>query len=438
MPQAVSTTHVLAENQLVIYQRERSAVWQCRYKVGNRWQRESTKERDINQAKQKAWDLMREADFRLRNNLPAITRRFRDVASLAVKRMETELANKAGKVVYKDYIAAIRYYLVPFFGKHHIDKIKYDTLDEYDVWRTAKMGRMPSSSTVHTHNAALSRIFDEAVLRGFMAEIEKPKLDVTGRKSERRPSFDDEEVIALVNHFDSWAERGLTEASREKRYLLRDYCMMLLDTGARAGKELISLKWNQIKTDINPQFINTGKMEANEWGEGEEQVLFNLNRIVWMPVDGKTGVRTIVGFDRTYRALNHIAQRNYGKSAEEVIKAKIPDEVIRTAKKELPKKFDTMFDSYLKEHNLLIDPKTGKKRVLYSLRHTYATMLVEKDAVDIFLLELQMGTSVEMIRKHYGHVNILKAAEHLKAGRARQLFKGVGQMNEIYRSRLVG
>ena len=300
------------------------------------------------------------------------------------------------------------------------------------------MGRMPSSSTVHTHNAALSRIFDEAVLRGFMAEIEKPKLDVTGRKTERRPSFDDEEVIALVNHFDSWAERGLTEASREKRYLLRDYCMILLDTGARAGKELINLKWNQIKTDINPQFTNTGKMEANEWGEGEEQVLFSLNRIVWMPVDGKTGVRTIVGFHRTYRALNHIAQRNYGKSAEEVIKAKIPDEVIRTAKKELPKKFDTMFDSYLKEHNLLIDPKTGKKRVLYSLRHTYATMLVEKDAVDIFLLELQMGTSVEMIRKHYGHVNILKAAKHLKAGRARQLFKGVGQMNEIYRSRLVG
>ena len=64
-------------------------------------------------------------------------------------------------------------------------------------------------------------------------------------------------------------------------------------------------------------------------------------------------------------------------------------------------------------------------------------MLVEKDAVDIFLLELHMGTSVEMIRKHYSHVNILKAAEHSKAGRARQLFKGVGQMNAIYRSKLV-
>ena len=95
---------------------------------------------------------MQKADFCIRNNLPAITRRFRDVADLSVKRMETELANKAGKVVYKDYITAIRDYLVPFFGKHHIDKIKYDTLDDFDVWRTAKMGRLPSYRTVHTHN----------------------------------------------------------------------------------------------------------------------------------------------------------------------------------------------------------------------------------------------------------------------------------------------
>ena len=43
MPKAVSTTHVLAENQLVIYGRERGGVWQCRYKVGSRWQRESKK-----------------------------------------------------------------------------------------------------------------------------------------------------------------------------------------------------------------------------------------------------------------------------------------------------------------------------------------------------------------------------------------------------------
>jgi integrase len=230
----------------------------------------------------------------------------------------------------------------------------------------------------------------------------------------------------------------LTEDSREKRWLLKDYVMMLLDTGARAGKELLNLKWNQIRTEINPQFIETGKLEANEWGEAEEVLDFNLNRLVWMPVDGKTGPRTILAFDRFYRALNNIAQRNYGKTADQVLALKLDDYVIRTKAKEQPKKFLEMFKSYLKQNGLLIDPKTGKSRCLYCVRHTFATLLMEKDAVDVFLLELQMGTSVEMIRKHYGHVSILKAAEHLKAGRARQLFRGVGSLNEVYRSKLVG
>jgi hypothetical protein len=41
-------------------------------------------------------------------------------------------------------------------------------------------------------------------------------------------------------------------------------------------------------------------------------------------------------------------------------------------------------------------------------------LLVEKDAVDVFLLVLQMVTSVEMIRKHYGHVNILNTTPNVK------------------------
>ena len=437
MPPRSATTHVIAHNRLVVYRRSRSSIWQCRYKIGNTWQRGTTKETDLELAKDRAWDLMREAEFRLKHNLPAISRRFRDVAALAVKRMETELANQQGKVIYKDYLQVIRDYLVPFFGKHHVDKIKHDLLDQYEQWRTQKMGRVPSKSTVHTHNAALDRIFDEAIANGYLAEIERPKLDVTGRKVDKRPSFDEAEVIALIKQFDAWAQRGLNDAAKEKRLLLRDYAMLLLDTGARPGKELEQLTWQQISTAINPQYIETGKLVANEWGEGEEEVLFQLNRSVWMPVTGKTGTRTIVGFARSYNALNDIAKRNYGQSAEQVIAAKLPAPVIRTKDGILPTKFEKMFEQYLSEHNLLIDPKTGQKRVLYCLRHTYATLLIEKDAVDVFLLEKQMGTSVEMIRKHYGHIDILRAADHLKAGKARAVFGGVGKINDLYRSKLL-
>jgi len=41
------TTHVLIDKQLVIFLRPRSAVWQCRYQVDKRWQRESTGEHEL-------------------------------------------------------------------------------------------------------------------------------------------------------------------------------------------------------------------------------------------------------------------------------------------------------------------------------------------------------------------------------------------------------
>jgi integrase len=42
-----------------------------------------------------------------------------------------------------------------------------------------------------------------------------------------------------------------------------------------------------------------------------------------------------------------------------------------------------------------------KKRVPYSLRHTYATMRIS-EGVSVFQLAANMGTSVEMIESFYG------------------------------------
>jgi len=38
MPDKNATTHILMPNELVIYRRERSGIWQCRYKVADVWQ----------------------------------------------------------------------------------------------------------------------------------------------------------------------------------------------------------------------------------------------------------------------------------------------------------------------------------------------------------------------------------------------------------------
>jgi integrase len=49
----------------------------------------------------------------------------------------------------------------------------------------------------------------------------------------------------------------------------------------------------------------------------------------------------------------------------------------------------------------VLHASNGKKRVPYSLRHTYATMRIA-EGVSVFQLAANMGTSVEMLEDFYG------------------------------------
>ena len=307
MAEKIETTHTLLDRELIVYRRERSNIWQCRFKVDGIWQRASTKERDLKKAKSKANELRIEAEIRKRSNLPVITRKFRDVAKLAVERMEHEALGGKGKVSYADYIRVIEEYLIPALGKRSITNIDYTALDELDAKRIEQMGKAPSQSTMLTHNAALNRVFDEAVIRNFLTEANRPKLEAKGKASDRRPAFDMAEIRALVGSFDEWIERGRTNKSKEMRTLLRDYVDVLLDTGARPGDELLNLKWKQIKFAMKPTITPTNEVDE----EGEKIELANLKRSLELTISGKTGTRTIVAMLRTVKALERIAKRNY-------------------------------------------------------------------------------------------------------------------------------
>ena len=141
MPEKLDTTHVLMDNELVLYRREHSTIWQCRFKVDGIWQRATTKQHDIKKAKDAAKKLMILAEVRKESNLPFITRKFRHVAKLAVQRMDDDTTAGKGMVSYKDYIRVINEYLIPFFGNYSITSVNYTVLDEFNTWRTAKMGR---------------------------------------------------------------------------------------------------------------------------------------------------------------------------------------------------------------------------------------------------------------------------------------------------------
>lgn len=386
---------------------------------------------------------MVEAEIRLRSNLPVVTRRFRDIAKLSIKRMEDELANGSGKVIYNDYIRAINQYLIPSLGNRSIANIDGAALDELDNKRIEALGKAPSKSTLLTHNAALNRVFDEAVIRGFLTEANKPKLDAKARTGDRRPAFTLKEVQALIGNFDAWIDAGKTERSKEMRMLMRDYVEALLDTGARPGKELMNLRWNQIQYSVSPAVTGTGSAIDDD---AEPNVVHSLNACVEITVTGKTGTRQALGMKPTVKALARIAARNYGVDTPvatpliNIAKPKNKDFVFRLKAnkdgimEDASHSFQKMFNSYLQEHNLLIDAVTEQNRVLYSLRHTYATFRLTHDKVPIHTLAAQMGTSVAMIEKHYSHLKVKEAEAQLRAENTRKLLSGTSVIDEAYKS----
>ena len=441
MPPQITTTHVILPRKLIIYRRDRSGAWQCRFQCDDKWQRATTKETDLEKAKAAAHKLLVAAEIRKEQNLPVVTRRFRDVANLAIERMEQELASGKGKVSFKDYIRVINEYLIPILGRRYITSIDITALDELAAERIVKMNKQPTRSTLLTHNASLSRVFDEAQMRGFLTDANRPKLESEGKESQRRPAFTLDEVKAMIGSFDAWIERSRTDISRESRIIMRDYVLMLLDTGARPGIELLDLTWNKITEHKVAPVIKELSKKPDEFGDVPTDL--DLRRSVTMTVSGKTGTRDIVGMGRTVEVLRSIAARQYPNIKQPVLtplkdiaKSNNDNFVFRRMDGTSPvTSFQKMFENFLSDHSLLIDSRTNQHRVFYSLRHTYATFALTHDQVPIHTLAKQMGTSVLMIERHYSHLKVIQAINQLRGAETRQLIDAGGVIDEMYESK---
>jgi len=170
----------------------------------------------------------------VKHGIPAQSKRFKDVARLAVDRMKKAMAAGEGRRVYRDYVQATDNYLIPFFGQHHVDHITYPLMQAFAAWRIDKMRREPKSSTINTHNSALNRIFDEALMRGYIAKTQIPVLENRGRDAVRRPDFTLDEYRRLYRALRKWVHEGRAGKSRDMRELLRDYVLILANTGYAA------------------------------------------------------------------------------------------------------------------------------------------------------------------------------------------------------------
>ena len=64
----------------------------------------------------------------------------------------------------------------------------------------------------------------------------------------------------------------------------------------------------------------------------------------------------------------------------------------------------------------LLKDSIGRERTIYSLRYTYATFRLE-NGTNVYWLKQYMGTSVQMIERHYGQTKVLAGIEFETARR---------------------
>jgi integrase len=178
--------------------------------------------------------------------------------------------------------------------------------------------------------------------------------------------------------------------------MLANYVLILANTGIRVG-EARNLKWRDIR-----------EIPASKGSNQPSDVALFVN--------GKTGPREVVA--RTsdvktfFKRILELRTKELGK------KPNNEDYVFCNRDGTPIGSFKKSFAALLKSADVEKDSH-GEKRTIYSLRHTYATFRLQ-EGVHQFVLAKNMGTSVAMLEKHYGHTsNIASAAELTKGGNFR-------------------
>lgn len=255
-----------------------------------------------------------------------------------------------------------------------------------------------SPNTVRRISSDLKHFLNWAVDQGYLTAVPRfPK--VAGDKA-RRAHFDDADWRKLVRYLREFVKVE-NRAVRRDRMMLRDYVLILGNTGIRIG-EAETLKWRDLR-----------QIDGDE-GKPPNIVL---------SVSGKTGNREVIA--RTADVKTYFKRILELRQAELATEGQ-PNPAIDTESLIFChpdgspiKSFKKSFRSLLKAAGVEKDSQ-GNVRTLYSLRHTYATFRLHS-GVNHYTLAKNMGTSVTMLEQYYGHTsNITSASELTKSGGKRQ------------------
>jgi integrase len=289
-----------------------------------------------------------------------------------------------------------------FIGTMRLKEVTGATLSDLNVWmvQNSRYGKM-ASNTVKRYSADVKAFLNWCLDRKYIDAL--PRFPKQKLESNRRPHFDNKDWAKLTRYLREFVKSPIGKVVRDRTMLI-NYVLILANTGIRVG-EARTLKWRDLSQI--PQAKNS-----------------NLPPDIALFVRGKTGPRQVVA--RTPDVKIYFKRILELREAELGRKPANDDYVFCNRDGTPIGSFKKSFESLMKAAGVETDSH-GNKRTIYSLRHTYATFRLN-EGVHQFVLAKNMGTSVAMLEKHYGHTsNIASAAELTKGG----TFKGDKKVNAV-------
>ena len=208
-----------------------------------------------------------------------------------------------------------------------------------------------------------------------------PKLN---NKRQRRDVFTPSEYTKITRFLRSKVYLNINHSYHRIRRLFTKYLFLTLcGTGMRVG-EMRQTKWNHLGEPYQYEDEDTGEIrETLEIKVPKENSKTDRNR-------------QVVCFGDTIKYLNEVKKfSNFTKPNDFIFGLHSGKEWFFAEKS---------FNSLMSQCGIERENRQGNL-TWYSCRHFYATSRIT-EGVDVYLLSEQMGTSVQMIEKHYGHLKV--------------------------------
>lgn len=362
------------DGRIVLYKRadHQKPKWTVRLKIPETdgFVVKSTKTTDDFEARRFAEDLYFRLEGKARRGEPINSPTFRRVFTEWSRVPVAEQVIRTARYVNGN-IRRVEIWALQYFADTTIDKVTEAKLADYVDWRLSQP-RRPAIVTLKNERTAIRQLLHFAKRRGYIADV--PEFAIKSGSINARPDIPEAEWQRLVRFLPGYVDLAQDKRRRRERFYLVLYILIMGNTGIRIG-EARKLRWRDVS--------NT-------------RTLTDEVRSI-LSVRGKTGEREVVcnkGVESCLDELRSFRSQELGNPPPD------QEHVFCHASGAAVGSFKGGFQRALKEAGILF-ASDGKKRVPYSLRHTYATMRLA-EGVSVFQLAANMGTSVEMLEDFYG------------------------------------